>query len=374
MEISNVTLFDGVTSSKYPVRIVFEKTGYVIYGYSDDILKVNCADTTIDYSDHRFFKGSFLLREKRAQFQVRLDDKGRKELEDLGYLSRKFWRSVSTLKIAGILTAFLLFLSIGLYFTIPMASNWLASFISFETEVTYFEQAGHSTFSSAICQLSKDQEDILEKVMDRIRPQSGINPKVYMAKLPVENAFAMLGGNIYVDKSLMNKMLEPEEFAAVLAHEYQHLSQRHVLQQLIQTSAFAIAFAIILGDISSFYGFDAATIANMVNLKFSQEMESEADSGALEMLYQASISPGSLGLFFEHLESMAPEEEGKISSRYLNYLSTHPATSERIEISRSYPVPEKIHPLLTQNEWNLLKHGPCIQISDEDVLVQSGAD
>ena len=54
----------------------------------------------------------------------------------------------------------------------------------------------------------------------------------YIVNSPVENAFALPGGYIYITSGLIEKTHNASELAAVLAHEIGHVAARHGAQKL----------------------------------------------------------------------------------------------------------------------------------------------
>ncbi len=70
-----------------------------------------------------------------------------------------------------------------------------------------------------------------------------------------------------------------EELAGVLAHEVQHVEQRHTLQQMIHTAGWAAVLAVVLGDVSAI---TAIVIHQLGNLRNSRKLEAQADAEGIE--------------------------------------------------------------------------------------------
>ncbi len=146
------------------------------------------------------------------------------------------------------------------------------------------------------------------------------------------NALALPGGTVVVTDGLLELVERDEELIAVLAHEIGHIRGRHALRQIIQDSTAGLLIATLTGDIVSSTSLAAALPTMLVDAKFSRDMEREADAVATAYLQQAGIP---LQHFADILQALQEAASGSPAttdnSSALDYLSTHPATRERIE-------------------------------------------
>lgn len=135
---------------------------------------------------------------------------------------------------------------------------------------------------------------------------------------PAINAFATVGGYVYITTGAILAAQTEDQVAGVLAHEIAHITSRHGVKQLQQTAT-ARAGAQALGLDNS----ALAAIAFEVGISRprSREDEFEADSKGVWTLYRAGYDPYGLPQMLANLlgRSRTPE-----------FLSTHPATPERI--------------------------------------------
>ena len=115
----------------------------------------------------------------------------------------------------------------------------------------------------------------------------------------------------------------------MLAHEFGHLRQRHILRHVLQDSATALLIAVTIGDLTSLTSLAAAAPTLLLQAKFSRDFEREADDFALEYLARRGIPPETFAAILQRMEEKGPG--GKDAP---DYLSTHPATRERIERAR----------------------------------------
>jgi len=152
------------------------------------------------------------------------------------------------------------------------------------------------------------------------------------------NALALPGGTVVVTDDFMALVERDEELVAVLAHEIGHIRNRHALRKVIQNSTAGLLVASLTGDILSSSSIAAALPTMLVDAKYSRDMEREADDAAVEFMQQQEIP---LHHFADILltlqESIAAQGNGRQGHSALRYLSTHPATQERIERLRTEP-------------------------------------
>jgi Zn-dependent protease with chaperone function len=144
------------------------------------------------------------------------------------------------------------------------------------------------------------------------------------------NALALPAGIIVVTDELVELSKDDREIEAVLAHEFGHLRQRHILRHVLQNSATALMVAVAVGDLTSLTSLAAAAPTVLLQAKFSRDFEREADDFALDYLGKRGIPPAMFGAILQRLEEKRPDGAGA-GKDAPDFLSTHPATRERIE-------------------------------------------
>lgn len=142
------------------------------------------------------------------------------------------------------------------------------------------------------------------------------------------NAFALPSGIVVVTDDLVKLAQEDEELLAVMAHEIGHVQHRHILRQVLQNSMTALLVAGLFGDLSSIAGLSATLPTFLVQQKYTREFEREADAYAAETLRARGVSVVHLVNILKRLS----ESHGQSDNDLLDYLSSHPATEERIEL------------------------------------------
>ena len=136
------------------------------------------------------------------------------------------------------------------------------------------------------------------------------------------NAFALPGGYMVITDELVALADNDDEITAVLAHELGHVKLRHALRQTLQGTISGLIIVAITGDISSIA---AGLPALMVNMSYTRELETEADTYALQSLNTACIAAKSFSailskLSLTHGDGMSLPE----------IISSHPDTKSRM--------------------------------------------
>lgn len=144
------------------------------------------------------------------------------------------------------------------------------------------------------------------------------------------NAFALPAGYVVVTDDLIDLAESEEELMAVMAHEIGHVKNRHILRQMLQNSLTALLVAGLLGDLTSITGLSATLPTFLVQQKYSRQFEQEADQYAAEILRARNISVAHLVNILKRLT----EKQARASGGIVDYLSSHPATDERIKTLR----------------------------------------
>ena len=255
------------------------------------------------------------------------------------------------------------FLGVLLWVGVPALARGVASIIPVSWEVAlgkrYKDQAIEAFAlladeNAVLC--SGEARRPLEALMSRLATASDSSYpfEVTLISLGLENAFALPGGQIVIFDGLLQVMEQPEELAAVLAHEMAHVLHRHGTEALIKSYSLSAIFGLLLGDYGE--GFLADIGRAMVDLSYSRQAEAEADERALDLLAAAGVSGTGLEMFFARLA----EREGSLSRR-LSFLSTHPSSLERSAAAAKRAVEGA--PGLSASEWAALK-GICDNAQD----------
>lgn len=158
------------------------------------------------------------------------------------------------------------------------------------------------------------------------------------------NAFCMPGGKIAFYTGILTQLqLTDDEVAMVMGHEIAHALREHARERMGKASATngvatvggALA-SIFLGVSPQITDMVASQGANLLNLKFSRDDETEADLVGMEIAARAGYDPRAGVTLWQKMSAAnknAPQQ----------WLSTHPSGTTRInEIESNLP---KVMPL-----------------------------
>ena len=132
------------------------------------------------------------------------------------------------------------------------------------------------------------------------------------------NAFATMGGFVYIHTGLIAAADNEAELASVVAHEIGHIAGRHAIKQMRQ--------AAVAAGVATAVGADQNKLVQIgVELALrrpkSREAEYEADRMGLGTMIRAGYAPrGAVDFMAKLLKSGSPP----------TIISTHPATADRI--------------------------------------------
>jgi hypothetical protein len=207
----------------------------------------------------------------------------------------------------------------GFYWSVPHLSRWIAQ----RVPVEYERELGAAmlpVLASRYCD-SAEALAALSALKTRLDPSDQVSAELHIIDANMVNAFALPGGIVVLTKGLLEKAESADEVAGVLAHELEHVRQRHVLSHMLRSSLLSAAWSVAVGDYAGLMLLDPTTAFEIANLRHSRDDEAQADSGAMLRLDSASVSRQGLVDFFERIRAdteMLPE-----------WLSSHPASERR---------------------------------------------
>jgi len=203
-----------------------------------------------------------------------------------------------------------------------------------------------------VAQLSDPQlKDFVETTVYRLAETSQLQDRrleFILINSKELNAFAAPGGIVGINGGLFLNAGSEAEYAAVLAHELAHLSQRHFArgveaQQHMQVPVLAAMLTGIVmaaagaGDagIATIMGSQAAAIQEQQ--RFSRQNEQEADRIGVINLEKAGYDPRAMPNMFEKLA-----RQYRFDAKPPEFLLDHPVTESRIADTRNRAEQEKV--------------------------------
>ena len=147
------------------------------------------------------------------------------------------------------------------------------------------------------------------------------------------NALALPSGIIVVTDELVQLARDDREILGVLAHEAGHVAERHGVRLVFQESAVGMLLAWVVGDFSTLA---AVAPATLMQAKYSRDLERDADRHAAELLQRRGIPPSLLADLLARMDAAGRQRQSPAGSvPLLDYVSSHPATHERLAYLRS---------------------------------------
>lgn len=145
------------------------------------------------------------------------------------------------------------------------------------------------------------------------------------------NAFALPGGYVYVNRGVIENARNEGELAGVLAHEIAHVALRHGTHQASKAYATQAGLSLLGGLLNGRIGQNTANVINAVGgvglnvlfLKYTRDLESQADVRGAQILAASGYSPYDMASFFRTLQRSD-------RSQRTSWLSDHPSPPDRI--------------------------------------------
>lgn len=222
---------------------------------------------------------------------------------------------------------------VGLFF-LPTCYRWGVERAATALPDSVDEQLGSIGWSQMSSQLREHPDETIQAVADEMLEvvRQGLDDPdrwqldVVVVEEDQINAFALPGGQMVIYSGLMAAAEDPDEVAAVLAHEIGHIEERHGVKRIAHAVGIAAGFQLFLGDIAGILAL-APELLQIASLNdYSQHQEHEADETGVRLCHATGVDPFAMATFFERLR----EEHGDTPA-FLGWLSTHPSHSDRIE-------------------------------------------
>ncbi len=192
-----------------------------------------------------------------------------------------------------------------------------------------------NSFQASTLPLARQQtlEALFQQTLPNALRQdsSAVKLKLVRSQLGA-NAFMLPDGTLVLSDELVALAKSDDAIAAVMLHEMGHHYHRHGMQMLVRSSLTTLLLMWMMGDVSGIGDTLLQSAAFLDQMQFSRSMEREADRFAVAGMRQQRRSLEAMIQIFQALEINAkktPDEGG------LDWLSTHPAMNERLEMLRA---------------------------------------
>jgi len=160
----------------------------------------------------------------------------------------------------------------------------------------------------------------------------------HIVKDKAVNAFSLPGGQIYVNTGLLKIVRSDDELAGVIAHEMTHSAHHHIQSlsheqskmssEMLAGMLVAIFAHVPARDLSNLVEGAQLTQLGIMNTRYSQTAERDADHGGTILMHQAGFDAVGMLTFMERLgdfENSGPQVT-------LGILQDHPEAAERVSL------------------------------------------
>ncbi len=139
----------------------------------------------------------------------------------------------------------------GLYmWGIPAAAAVLAARVPVSWEERLGQAAVQEITASKRRCADAEREEAIGEIVKRLlepQPRAPYTVRVIVVDDLTVNAFAVPGGQVVLLRGLVERARTPEELAGVLAHELQHVLQRHTTRLLLQHASTGLLLVAVSG-------------------------------------------------------------------------------------------------------------------------------
>lgn len=222
-------------------------------------------------------------------------------------------------------------------------------------------------------------QTFINRIGHSLVAQAGPTPfefRFYLINGTDPNAYAIPGGHIFLTTGLLILTENEQEVAGVLSHEISHVVSRHVAQMIERSKRLNIASmaAIIAGVLlggggraSEAVATTAMAAAEALALKYTREMEVEADQISLQYMIKGDYDPNGLITFMNKIYKLSLTSGPKIPT----YLSTHPAIEDRISLMENLLQigPKPAGPFKTSGTYRKIQAKTFVEERDPHVAI-----
>jgi len=155
---------------------------------------------------------------------------------------------------------------------------------------------------------------------------SDISIQVHYIDEETVNAFATLGGHIFIYRGLIQAMPSENALAMVVAHEIAHIKHRDPIASLGRGVVFMIVWSLVTGASGSDIGGQALGQGGLLTLlSFSRGQERTADQDAIRAIEKRYGHIAGASALFEQLEKAQQDGIDAVPQ----FFSSHPLNEDR---------------------------------------------
>jgi len=216
----------------------------------------------------------------------------------------------------------MIFISLLFFVAVPVVAGYLVNSISPAYEV----QVGDKIYEQLTAGMTVNMPatETVMRFYEQLNIKSVYPIQVTVVKGEILNAFALPGGHIIIYDEMLKAIDDPETLAALLAHEFMHIEQRHTTKSIFRQFSSAIVLYFIVGDMGSIGGVLLNRAEQLKNLSYSRSYEKEADLLGLKLIENRGINSNGFIDLFQVLKN-------SVTISVSEWASSHPDINRRIK-------------------------------------------
>ena len=168
-------------------------------------------------------------------------------------------------------------------------------------------------------------QDLAMRLAAAMELPAGMTITVHLLEEDAVNAFATLGGHIFVFDGLWQLLDSENEVAMLLGHEIAHIKNRDPIRSVSGALLASLTVGAVLGDFSNLSNLaEAGSLVTALHFSREQEIQADIDAASAVVTLYGHLN-GATDLFSK-LRALRADATGPPA-----FLSSHPNLSERIE-------------------------------------------
>lgn len=215
--------------------------------------------------------------------------------------------------------------------SVPVPSHALST----QAEIQLGRQNDEQIVSGSVIETDPLLNSYVQSITDKLWKQVARKDVPYNVKIIKDNqvnAFATLGGYVYVYEGLIDFAQSDDEIAGALAHETGHIERRHTVTMQSKAQAMNILFGIASIMSPLIYNFGNLIEAGAM-AKMQRADELQADRTGLQLMSRAGYDPEAMETMTGHLGVLESEHSDLLTK----YLQDHPNPKARVSHLAGYP-------------------------------------
>lgn len=218
---------------------------------------------------------------------------------------------------------------------LSLAAEKLAVYVPFKMEQDLipeiWTQAKPET--ETIRQTQEYLQSLSDRLANHMQLPDDMEITVHYMDEDTVNAFATIGGHIFIYQGLLDELDSENALAMVIAHEMAHVYHRHPIIAMGRGVVIGLLLSAIAGASGDLFVSQIVSETGMIALlNFTRDQEREADITALTTVNGLYHHVAGTNDLFRAL--MAAHDPGSIEPPL--FLSTHPLTQDRIDALVEY--------------------------------------